>query len=103
MSDRVKLDADLIWPSSSTSSGSSASSSWIPRSLTANLTLNFMGQDVDLAEVGVRSEGLEFLVEDVVLPLLGKKQTSIGPKRVSVTTCFIVVVVVVVVCYFNTS
>ena len=42
-----------------------------------------MGEETGLVEVGVRGEGLEFLVEDVFLPLLGRKRRPMGPRRVS--------------------
>ncbi|XP_070206587.1 uncharacterized protein [Littorina saxatilis] len=74
-SDRLGFNTNLIWASSA------SSVSWVPRSLTTNLVLNFLGKNLDLAEVGVRGEGLEFFVEHALLPLFGRKRPSIGPKK----------------------
>ncbi|XP_076451754.1 uncharacterized protein LOC143287554 isoform X2 [Babylonia areolata] len=77
-SDRVKLASSLLWPSQNTSH---SLPSWLPRSLSANLTLNILGQTVDLAEVGVRGEGLEIMIGEVLMPMIGLKERSMGPKK----------------------
>ncbi|KAL8620057.1 hypothetical protein ACOMHN_015339 [Nucella lapillus] len=85
LSDRLMVVSNLIWPSSNPhpSSSSSSSTPWLPRSLNANLTLTLLGQALDLAEVGVRGEGLEVLFREVLLSTVGWKKTSMAPKKVS--------------------
>ena len=51
-------ESNLVWSSSSS----------LPRSLSANLTMDLFGRSLNLLDVGVRLEGLEYLMETVLGP-----------------------------------
>ena len=49
-------EANLVW----------ASDSSLPRSASANVTLDLFGRSLNLMDVGVRMEGLEYLLDNIV-------------------------------------
>ena len=51
-------EGNLVWSSSSS----------LPRSASANLTLDVFGRSLNLLDVGVRLEGLEYLLETLLGP-----------------------------------
>ena len=54
----AKIEGDLIW----------SSKSFIPRSGMMNLTFDLFGHSVNLFEIGVRAEGLEYFMESFFGP-----------------------------------
>ena len=40
------------------------------------------GHDLNLIEFGVKGQGLEFLLQEFVLPVFGYEKPSMGPKKV---------------------
>lgn len=52
------MESNLVWSSSSS----------LPRSLSANLTVDVLGRSLNLLDAGLRLEGLEYLLETVLGP-----------------------------------
>lgn len=65
------LDSNLIW----------SPESFVPRSVSANLSVELFGHSVNLLEIGGRAEGLDYLLESYFGPSGYFKDRTINPDE----------------------
>ncbi|XP_025083221.1 apolipophorins-like [Pomacea canaliculata] len=70
----IQIDANVLWPSSSPlafdlfiAASSNTSVAWLPRSSALKIAVDAFGDKWDLFEVGLRAEGLEPVIENIIL------------------------------------